>query len=308
LMHRYELFASFWPAVGWIGGVFVIINEEGRVHQWHESKVTAWLPIPLIYLGCFLLLWLFYLAAKQAARVEMWQALSGAAARRIHKKERKRPAVGALPRKNIIPILVVAVLLFGVTAVLAPYLWRTGRGDKESKNQQVEDEGKGKDEKDSSPRKAPSIDGEAIMQQMQKLANAAKETLPKLWPLLLLILLYRPAKRALLLTHLKSPIVPTPPSERIDNLWEYVRIAAEDAGVVPTSADSVEQLIARFPKDRVTPALTTSAEIYIRTRYGFTVQKGDAITMRGHAADAAKALRKDLGAWVTIKNWWRPLS
>jgi len=111
LMHRYELFASFWPAVGWVGGVFVIINEEGRVHQWEKSKVTAWLPVPLIYLGCFLVLWLFYLAAKQAARVEMWQALSGAAARRIQKKERKKPAVSALPRKNVLAILVVAALL-----------------------------------------------------------------------------------------------------------------------------------------------------------------------------------------------------
>lgn len=300
LMHRYELFASFWPAVGWIGGVFVIINEEGRVHQWQESKVTAWLPIPLIYLACFLVLWLLYLAAKQAARVEMWQALSGAAGRRIHKKERRRPAVGALPRKNILPILFVAALLFGVTAVLAPYLWRTGRGEREKA---------GEPEKErESPRKPPPVDGDGIMKQMQQLANAAKETLPKLWPLLLLLVLYRPTKRALLLTHLKSPIVPTPPSERIDNLWEYVRIAAEDAGVVPTSADSVEQLIARFPKDRVTPALMSSAEIYVRTRYGFTVQKGDAIAMRGHANDAAKALRKDLGPWVTVKNWWRPLS
>jgi len=123
-----------------------------------------------------------------------------------------------------------------------------------------------------------------------------------------LIILYRPTKRALLLTHLKSPIVPTPPSERIDNLWEYVRISAEDAGVVPTSADSVEQLIKRFPKDKISGPLTSAAEIYIRTRYGFTVQRGDAVTMRGHASEAAKILRKDLGPWVTIKNWWRPLS
>ena len=85
LMHRYELLASFWPAVGWIGGVFTILNEEQRLHVWEENKVRAWLPVPLAYLGCFLVLWLFYLAAKQAARVEMWQALSGAAARRISK-------------------------------------------------------------------------------------------------------------------------------------------------------------------------------------------------------------------------------
>lgn len=300
LMHRWELFASFWPAVGWIGSVFVIINEENRVHVWEESKVKAWLPVPLVYLACFLVLWLVYLAAKQAARVEMWQALSGAAARRVSKKETRRNAVGALPRKNIIPILLVAALLFGVTAVLAPYLWRTGKGDRESHNTETTTE--------RSPHRGPDIDGEGILQQMQKIANAAKNTLPKLWPLLLLILLYRPTKRALLLTHLKAPIAPTPPSERIDNLWEYVRIAAEDAGIVPTSADSVEQLLARIPPERMSPALARSAEIYVRTRYGFIVQPGDAIAMRKHATEAATALRKDLGVWATVKNLWRPLS
>jgi hypothetical protein len=301
LMHRWELLASFWPAVGWIGGVFMILNSEGRVDEWEQNKASAWLPVPLAYLGAFLVLWLFYLAAKQAARVEMWQALSGAAARRISKAETKKNRAAAVPRKNVLALLVVAALLFVGTAVLAPYLWRTGKGDHEG--------GKGSSQTEPSPPRTPDIDGEGILRQMQKLANAAKNTLPKLWPLLVLLLLYRPAKRALLLTHLKAPLVPTPPSERIDNLWEYVRIAAEDAGVVPTSADSVEQLMARIrATNRSSPALETTAEIYMRTRYGFTVQRGDALAMRARATEAAATLRKDLGVWVTVKNLWRLLS
>ncbi|OJY30793.1 MAG: hypothetical protein BGO98_28925 [Myxococcales bacterium 68-20] len=302
LMHRWELFASFWPAASWIGGVFLILNEENRVGAWEENKVSAWLPVPLLYLGCFLVLLLLYLAAKQAARIEMWQALSGAAARRISKAETTKQRVSALPRKNLVPLLVVAALLFGGTAILAPYLWRTGKGNRESHSEPREHD-------DRPPREGPDFDGEGIVRQMQKLANAAKETLPKLWPLLFLVVLYRPTKRALLLTHLKTPIVPAPPSERIDNLWEYVRIAAEDAGVVPTSADSVEQLMVRIRvTKRASPALESAAEIYMRTRYGFTVQPGDALAMRGHASEAATALRKDLGVWVTVKNLWRPLS
>ncbi|MBX3218839.1 MAG: hypothetical protein KF850_42930, partial [Labilithrix sp.] len=299
LMHRWELLASFWPAVGWIGGVFLILNEEGRVQEWEENKISAWLPVPLVYLGCFLLLWLFYLAAKQAARVEMWQALSGAAARRVSKAEAKKTRASAIPRRNVVPLLVVAALLFGGTALLAPYLWRTGKGDREGQRESSQHD---------RAQRAPSFDGEGILRQLQKMAAAAKETLPKLWPLLFLLLLYRPAKRALLLSHLKTPVVPTPPSERIDNLWEYIRIAAEDAGVVPTSADSVEQLMTRIRAvERSTPALESAAEIYIRTRYGFTVQRGDAIAMRGHATVAAKSLRERLGVWATVKSWWRPL-
>ncbi len=299
LMHRWELFASFWPAVGWIGGVFVILNEEGRFRAWEENKVSAWLPVPLVYLGCFLVLWLFYLAAKQAARVEMWQALSGAAARRISKAETKKSRVSAIPRKNLLAIFAVAAILFAGTALLAPYLWRTGKGDREGHHETSET--------DYSPR--PDFDGEGIARQLQKLANAAKNTLPKLWPLLLLLVLYRPAKRALLLSHLKTPIAPTPPSERIDNLWEYIRIAAEDSGVVPTSADSVEQLMERIRATNLgSDALDQAAQIYVRTRYGFTVQRGDALAMRGHATEAARVLRKDLRVWVRVKNFWRPLA
>lgn len=306
LQHRWELFASFWPAVGWIGGVFVIINQEGRLTQWEQDKVTAWLPVPLVFLACFLVLWLFYLSAKQAMRVELWQSLSGAVARRISKKA----VVGAIPRRNVLPMLFAAMLLFGVVALLAPYLWRTGKGDHEGKHGkpgdgQVEkpsDNGEGK-------KPGPSMDGEAIVEQMKELAKAAKNTAVHLWPLLLLLLLYRPAKRALLSTHLLTPVVPTPPTERIDNHWEYVRIAAEDAGVVPAPADSIEQLLTRIRDKRLGgPALARAAEIYARTRYGFTVGRGDPIAMRQHAIDAGKELRVNLGAWDYVKNLWRPLS
>jgi hypothetical protein len=304
LMHRWEIFASFWPAVGWIGSVFVVLNEEHRVHEWEESKVSAWLAMPLIYLACFLVLWLVYFAAKQAARVEMWQALSGAAARRIAKKdEARRGRVGALPRRNIGALLVVAALLFAATAVLSPYLWRTGKGDREGQDH-------GEVQHDDKPRpQPPNLDGEAIARQLQKLAQAAKNTLPHLWPLLLLLLLYRPTKRLLLLAHLKAPIIPTPPSERIDNLWVFVRIAAEDAGVIPTSADSVEELMRRMhATGHATPALSKAAEIYCRTRYGFVIAPGDAMAMRAAAIEAASSLRKGLAPSAHLKNLFRPLS
>ena len=309
LQHRWELFASFWPAVGWIGGVFVILNNEAQLEKWEQDKVTAWLPVPLFFLACFLVLWLFYLSSKQAMRVELWQSLSGAVARRIS----KRAVVGAIPRKNVLPMFVAAALLFGVVALLSPYLWRTGKGDKDGKGGKPTDGEVERNPDHGRPREGdkpgPQMDGEAIVQQMKELAKAAKNTAVNLWPLLLLLLLYRPAKRALLKTHLLTPVVPTPPTERIDNHWEYVRIAAEDAGVVPAPSDSVEQLLARIrAKNLGGPALERAAEIYARTRYGFTVGRGDPQAMRQHALDAGKELRAGLGPWEHVKNWWRPLS
>jgi hypothetical protein len=309
LQHRWELFASFWPAVGWIGGVFVIINNEHMVAKWEQDKVTAWLPVPLFFLACFLVLWLVFLSSKQAMRVELWQSLSGAVARRISKKA----VVGAIPRKNILPMLFAAALLFGLVAALSPYLWRTGKGDQDGKgggkpqDGQVQKPSDGDEGKDQKP--GPQVDGEAIVQQMKELASAAKNTAIHLWPLLLLLLLYRPAKRALLNTHLLTPVVPTPPTERIDNNWEYVRIAAEDAGVVPAPSDSVEQLLVRIrAKGLGGPALARAAEIYARTRYGFTVGRGDPIAMRQHAIEAGKELRRNLEPWHAVRNWWRRLS
>jgi hypothetical protein len=51
-----------------------------------------------------------------------------------------------------------------------------------------------------------------------------------------------------------------------------------------------------------------AAEIYARTRYGFTVGRGDPLAMRQHAIDAGRELRVNLGPWDAVKNWWRPLS
>lgn len=304
LQHRWELFAAFWPSIGWIGAVFNVLNHEGLAHDWSQNKLSAWRPLTLAFLFGFLFCLLFYFAAKQAVRVELWQALSGTAARRVEKQEKPKPTVSALPRKNWLPLLVVALLLFVLGAVLQPFLWRTGRGDRETDRGAPSHEPGPGDDRD----RGPNIDGEAIARMMQQMAEAAKKGAMRLWPLLFLLLLYRPAKRALLLSHLKTPIFPTPPSERIDNLWEYVRIAAEDAGVKPTPSDSVEQILMRIHESGIrSPAVAQAADVYVRTRYGFTVAPGAPTSMRTHAMTAADDLRKNLTRWQRIRNLWRPL-
>jgi len=113
----------------------------------------------------------------------------------------------------------------------------------------------------------------------------------------------------MLRTHLLTPIVPTPPTERIENLWEYVRIAAEDAGIVPTPSDSLEQLLVRIrDKGLGGGGVASAAAIYARTRYGFTVERGDPLAMRPHAIEAARELRERMTGWDVVKSWWRPLS
>ncbi|HQY63271.1 MAG TPA: hypothetical protein PK141_17845 [Polyangiaceae bacterium] len=327
LHHRFELLGAFWPSVGWIGAVMIILNNEGRVSKWEESKMSAWMPIPLLLLGGFLVGLLFFMASKQAMRVSIWESLSGATSRR----DQKKATVSALPRKNVLPLLGAALLVFAFTAVLAPYLWRTGKGDRKGhqhagKPTEEPSEPSDGGEPRPSPR-GPKFDEEAIRQAMQRAASSAKSAAQTLWPLLLLALFYRPVKRALLTSHLVTPIFPTPPSERIENLWEYVRIAAEDAGTLPLASDSVEQFVERAvapPTPEGTPEapppqspappvephspLAEAARIYVRTRYGFVVAPGDALGMKRAAVPAAKALRVRMNAWDHVKAWWRPLA
>lgn len=296
LQHSGELFASFWPSIGWIGSVFVILNSENRIDEWEKEKVSAWLPLPLFLLACFLTLWIVFLASKQAMRVELWQALSGATSRRVE----RNASVSALPKRNLTSLVVVAGIVFAITAVLAPYLWRTGKGDHGGHDQ-------GMTEPPSETTRRP-VDGDRLLQELLEVAHAAEEAALHLWPLLLLLAAYRPAKRAFLQRHLLRPVLPTPPTERIDNGWEYVRIAAGDAGVTTLASDSVEDLLLRMKEKNVGgPAVDEAARIYTRTRYGFTVAPGDAGAMQRSAKDAGRELRAHLSPWVRVRNLWRSL-
>lgn len=303
LQHHGELFAAFWPSVGWIGAIFTILNAEGRGGAWEVDKVSAWLPVPLFFLFSFIVLWLLFLASKQAMRVELWQALSGAAARRIE----RNATVSAVPKKNLGALLVVALLLFAITAVLAPYLWRTGPGNRAVERDRTE-EVERDDSDDGARRRRSPIDGNRLARELMSAARHLRDAALVLWPLLLLFLAYRPTKRLLLLRHLRSPFVPVTPTERIENGWEYVRIAAGDAGVEQRGSDSVEELVGRLNARGIGgPGVDDAARIYTRTRYGLTVVKGDPEAMREAAGRAGRELRSGLGAWARVRNLWRPL-
>ena len=300
LQHRYELFAAFWPAVGWIGAVLAVLEDQQRLAAWDRDKMHIWTPSTVGILSGFVVTLMIYLAAKQTMRIELWQALSGATERRIS----RRTTLATVPRKNLVPLLLLALLLTGIVAVLAPYLWRTGPGKG----------GGGDGEPDDAPKvRGPDIDGDALVRTLQQMGQATLEALKHLWPLLLLFVFYRPLKRMLLLRHLRKPLVPTPPSERIDNLWEYVRIAAEDAGVFTLPADSVEELVTRIrlslaSESAVSPSLERAAEIYTTTRYGFVVAAGAAANMQIAAETTARELRATLGWAKKFTNGWRALS
>jgi nitrogen fixation-related uncharacterized protein len=308
LQHRFELFSLFWPAVGWIGSVMVILNREDRAANWESNKISAWLPVPLFFLFCFLAFMLFFLAAKQGQRVRLWEALSGALERRVETRQDQ-----ALPRpkaRNTIPMVVILVALFAFTAILAPFLWRTGRGDRDSDNKGAHSKEMSQhgDDEEEGKQRGHRFDEQAVMKMLNDMAESARHNAHYLLPLLLLLALYRPAKRAFVTTHLKTPVFPQSPSERIENLWEYVRIVAEDAGVSPSNSDSVEELLVRVQKTHVVPGdMVEAAQIYARSRYGYAIAPGDGAAMRRSALRAAQALKEPMTVSQKVRAWWRPL-
>jgi hypothetical protein len=291
LQHRFELMSLFWPS----GSVMVILNREDRAARWEVDKLSAWLPLPLFFLFCFLALMLWFLASKQTQRVRLWEALSGALERRV--ETRKEAALPKARSRNVLPLLAILVALFAFTAVLAPFLWRTGKDG--SRRHGDGEDGRGK---------RPRFDEQAVMKMLADMAESAKHNAQYLLPLLALLLLYRPTKRAFVLTHLKTPVFPQSPSERIENLWEYVRIVAEDAGISPSNTDSVEELLARVQKAREVPApMVEAADIYARSRYGYAIAPGDHASMRRSAFLAAASLAQPMTASQKLRAWWRPL-
>ena len=329
LHHRFELLATLWPAIGWIGSVFMIINEEGKAAAWEEDKLSAWMPVPLAMLGGFILFFLIFLASKQTMRVELWQALSGAPTRR----QANAVSLSAVPKRNLRWLAVTAIVLFGLTALLSPYLFRTGKGEREggkdgakSGEHEGKGEGKGKkkkkqqkkghgdnrdqggDEEDEGKSNKPKFDEESLKEIAKQMANAAKKAVWALIPLLLLAIFFRPIKRLMLVSYLRAPWLPTTPSERVDNLWEYLRIKIEDTGVDLPGSDAVEEVVSKARESvGALPELSEAAQIYMRARYDLVLAPNDSARMRELSFAAAKALHRTLSWKTRITIHWRAL-
>ncbi len=294
LQHRWEMFAAFLPAMGWVGACIVILNEEGQVGEWKDNRISAWLPIPLLILLCFVLAFGAYLLQKQNFHLELWQLLGGAPSRRLVHKGRGTVTAGA---RAVWATLLIGGLLFLFTAALAPYLWRTGRGD-----------GDGGDGDGETRPKEPGDDGdpfdmEGLKQALEEFAEGAKEKSTWLLPLIPAFLVERPLRRWLMLWHLRRPFWRKANTDRIDGLWRYLRVGLEDAGVQPLPHESVEETVARARAEgKLAPGLEEAAAIYARTRYGLGVRPGDRERLEALAQQGYRALRQPLTLWQRFKR------
>ena len=306
LQHRYELLAAFWPAVGWIGAVIVVLERNQRLASWDVDKAKVWTPTTIGILTGFILTLMLYLASKQTMRVELWQALSGATERRIS----KRTNLATVPRKNMVPLLLLGLALTGVVALLAPFLWRTGPG-KEGSGQGEPGRSAGQrtraEDRRRRARPHAAADGGGLARGAQ--APVAAASLPRVLP--------TAQARA-------PPAAPAP----TDGADAAERADRQPLGVRPHRRRGRRR---RHPARRLgrgaggahprKPArrygtvaeallepLDRAAAIYTTTRYGFVVESGAAARMQIAAEAVARQLRGGIGFGKRLRNGWRALT
>lgn len=297
LQHRWEMFAAFLPAMGWVGACIVILNEEGRVGEWQDNRLSAWLPVPLVILLCFVLAFGAWLLQKQNFHLELWQLLGGAPSRRLVHKGRGTVTAGA---RAVWATLLIGGLLFLFTAALAPYLWRTGRGDHDGDG----GGGSGGESQPKEPGDGDPFDLEGLKQALEEFAEKAKDNSTWLLPLIPAFLVERPLRRWLQLWHLRNPLWRKANTDRIDGLWRYLKVGLADAGVQALPHESVEETVARAKAEgKLAPGLLEeAAAIYARTRYGLGVKPGDRERLQALAEQGFLQLRKPLTLWQRFKR------
>lgn len=303
LSHRFGLAAAWLPILCWVGSIMIYLNDYGRVAQWEQSKISAWMPVPLFYLFCLVVLLLWYMAAKETHRLALWELLGGAPWKRTLIRAAK-PRVRLQPR-GIAAILVLAVIVFIAGAVISPYLWRTGRGDREAHHAQDEPT-------PAEPRIDPGqYDWDGVANAIRRMIREVEDSAAAILPFVPLFLLNRPIRRAFRMRHWRRPMWRVPPTQRVKNLWRLVRLGVTDDGWRPRAgtsvADVVDQVQERARKKGAprSAAIAEAAEIYARVRYGLGIRPDDVPRLQKACAEAYRDARRGMTGWQRFKSWWR---
>lgn len=333
------LFGAWVPLMYATGCAIIIAEDRGRVATWHEgAKWAVWDLFTLSVLGMAIVLFLVYLISRETHRLALWRRgpvapLMGSV----------KESGAARPRLSIVGWFLVGGLAFTLTlgtAIMAPYLWRTGPGEADedddpgAPSEQPQDEpdqakepgDKGKGEpRDRANKELRQRWEEAAGERMEELREGARPTVSQTIDLLttllialtLLILLllafYRPSRRMILARHYERPLTRASPTDRIRNGWRLVEIALGDAGVEPRPNEPAGSLVrrARPVLEQISPGgvevhgLAEAAEIRDRVEYGLGVHPEDVKLMERTARWTYHTVWDRLGEWVKVKKLYR---
>jgi hypothetical protein len=286
------LWSAWLPLVFTVAAVIAWAEDHGALDTWLSgNKAGIW---DLASLGFFVPsvgFLLLYLVSRETHRLAMWRR--GPTAPLLPSRQERgvsRPRVTLL---GLVLLAGLAIVIAGATAVIAPYLWRTGPDDGNGPHHTEAQDRNQADAKSRQGQGENPLDGvqmpEGAKQLIQKAGEAAKKasgTICSVLSILLIatlgaLLAYRPLKRLVVVRHLRDPLWEVPPSHRIEQCWRMVEIALGDAGVDPQPGEDAAGLARRAAPvlRKLSPVevhgLEDVAEVADRVRFGLGVGPDD---------------------------------
>lgn len=317
--HR-ALWSTWLPLLFTTAAVIVWSEARGTVANWFAGEKWAiWDIASAGALGVTVILLLLFLVSRETHRLALWRrGPTAPLAPTMREKGQARPRLTVL---SFVLLGLMGVLLTVATALVAPYLWRTGdEGDRES-------------EYTAPPQEAPEPSepveesefmkrlGEALQKLMEEGGEAARKAGGAVCISLTMLLLalaglligYRPLKRLFLLRHLRDPFWEVPATTRIEHGWRLVEIALGDAGVFPRAGEDAAGLARRAAPvlAQLSPVevhgLEDAAEVADRVRFGLGVGPEDVDVMQRFSAWAIDTVWERLGDREQIRCLYRSL-
>jgi hypothetical protein len=302
------IFGAWVPLMYASGTAIIMAENSGRVAEWHAgNKWAVWDVFTFGILGLGIVLLLAFLVTRESHRLHLWRR-----SKRGMGKGSIKETGAARPRLSCMGWGLLAFLAIGLsvgTAAVAPYLWRTGPGDRDSDNQYEGDpqdggqdrhqDGKNGDSPQERVERQVESVGEEVQRNMQPVTDQGLDLLSTLLILLLLWILavlvfWRPVRRLLTIRHLRDPFWTVSATKRIENGWRMVEIAMGDAGVPPRPGEPAVSLVTRAgPMLKKLKAgkvevhgLEDAAMVRDRIAYGLGVGPED-VALMNHVADWA---------------------
>ncbi len=322
--HR-ALWSSWVPLLYATGAVISWTESRGRVANWFAGEKWAiWDIVSVGILGITVALLLLYLVSRETHRLALWRrGPTAPLAPSVIEKGASRPRLTFF---SMVLLMGMAGVLTVATAIVSPYLWRTGdEGDREG-----EGYGEGPQEQPGETAPAPGEPddselfekiGRAVKEMAEQAVEAGSKAAGAICTVLTLLLLailgfliaYRPLKRLFLIRHLKDPLWRVPATTRIEQGWRLVEIAMGDAGVFPRPGEDAAGLARRAGPvlRRLSPVevhgLEDAAEVADRVRFGLGVGAEDLDVMQRFSGWAIDTVWERLGDREQIRCLYREL-
>lgn len=318
---------SIWLPVLFTSASVIIWSEaQGNDAQWFAgNKWAIWDLLTLAVLGLTVVMALVYLVSRETHRLALWRrGPTAPLAPTMAEKGAARPRITPL---GMLALLVLAGAMTVGTAVIAPYLWRTGPGDRPrdepiQQPQQEEKPDNGCDKKPQQGEGTPPPEGQdGAQEMMQKAVEAAKKAAGSICTILTLALLAvlgalvfgPPLRRLFVVRHLREPFWRVTPTTRIEQGWRLVEIAMADAGVPVRPGEDARGLAvrARPVLEKLSPVevhgLEEAADVADRVRFGLGVGPKDVEVMERFSGWAYDTVWERLGDREQLRCMYRGL-